>query len=385
MADRFVLAANELFKKHSKTCRFELFFSLFGSSFNQPKKSGMKAVVLTGIRKLELIEKPKPTLRADNDVLIRIKTVGVCGSDIHYFTEGKIGAQVVEFPFAVGHECSGIIEEVGSAVTNVKPGDLVAIDPSVHCGECDQCRAGRPHTCRKNMFLGCPGQLDGCLTEYIVMPSFTCFPLDDQFDATSAALIEPLTIGTYSVQMAQTDFAGKTVGIFGAGPIGLSVLMVLRREATGNIYVFEPLEYRRKKAKELGASLISHPFEEDPFEIVQHAEPLLLDVVFDCSGEQRAVDDATNILKPGGKLILVGIPPHGKYTINMDLLRRKEISIHNIRRQNHCVEKSIELVRQGLPVSQMVTHHFSPEETQQAFDIVADYEDGAIKAMIDFS
>ena len=345
----------------------------------------MKTFVLTGIRKIEMTETPKPGLKHADDVLIRIKSVGVCGSDIHYFTEGKIGTQVVEFPFAVGHECSGIIEEVGSSVTHVKPGDLVAIDPSVHCGECDQCLAGRPHTCRKNLFLGCPGQLDGCLTEYLVMPSFTCFPVNGILNPTSAALIEPLTIGTYSVELAQTDFQGKAVGIFGAGPIGLSVLMVLRTLNTGNIYSFEPLEYRRNKAKKLGATNASNPFETDPLKIIQEAEPLLLDVVFDCSGEQKAVDDATQILKPGGKLILVGIPPEGKYTINMDMLRRKEISIHNVRRQNHCVEKSIELVRNGLPVQQMVTHRFSPEETQQAFEMVSDYKDGIIKAMIDFS
>jgi L-iditol 2-dehydrogenase len=318
-------------------------------------------------------------------VLIRIKTVGVCGSDIHYFTEGKIGTQVVEFPFAVGHECSGVVEEVGSSVTRVKPGDLVAVDPSVHCGECDQCLAGRPHTCRKNRFLGCPGQLDGCLTEYIVMPSFTCFPVNEKFDATTAALIEPLTIGTYSVEMAQTNFRGKTIGIFGAGPIGLSVLMVLRTKNAGNIYSFEPLEYRRNKATQLGATNVFNPFEADPLKVIQRTEPLLLDVVFDCSGEQKAIDDAVKIIKPGGKLILVGIPPAGQYTINMDILRRNEISIHNIRRQNHCVEKSIELVENGLPVSQMVTHHFTPEQTQQAFDMVADYKDGVIKAMIDFS
>jgi L-iditol 2-dehydrogenase len=345
----------------------------------------MKTFVLTGIRKIEMTETPKPVLKNPDDVLIRIKSVGVCGSDIHYFTEGKIGTQVVEFPFAVGHECSGIVEEVGKSVSHVKPGDLVAIDPSVHCGECDQCLAGRPHTCRKNLFLGCPGQLDGCLTEYLVMPSFTCFPVNGILNPTAAALIEPLTIGTYSVELAQTDFRGKTVGIFGAGPIGLSVLMVLRTRSNGNIYIFEPLEYRRQKAKELGATQTGNPFETDPLKIIQDAEPLLLDVVFDCSGEQKAVDDATQVLKPGGKLILVGIPPEGKYTINMDMLRRKEISIHNVRRQNHCVEKSIELVRNGLPVHQMVTHRFTPEETQRAFEMVADYQDKILKAMIDFS
>jgi len=345
----------------------------------------MKTLVLTGIRKIEMTDTPKPLLIHPDDVLIRIKTVGVCGSDIHYFTHGKIGTQVVEFPFAVGHECSGIVEAIGSSVTRVKTGDLVAVDPSVHCGTCDQCLAGRPHTCRKNRFLGCPGQLNGCLTEYIVMPEFTCFTLSQRFDAISAALIEPLTIGTYSVELAQTDFRNKTVGIFGAGPIGLSVLMVLKTMGTANILHFEPLEYRRKKAADLGANHVSDPFEISPEKTTLELEPLLLDVVFDCSGEQQAIDDAVRIIKPGGKLILVGIPPEGKYTLNMDILRRNEISIQNVRRQNHCVEKSIELVEKGLPVEQMVTHHFAPEDTQMAFEIVSEYRNGVIKAMINFS
>lgn len=345
----------------------------------------MKTLVLTGIRKMEMTDRPKPILKNVDDVLIRIKTVGVCGSDIHYFTEGKIGTQVVEFPFAVGHECSGIIEEVGSSVTRVKPGDLVAVDPSIHCGTCDQCLAGRPHTCRKNRFLGCPGQIDGCLTEYIVMPEFTCFSLSPKFNPTTAALIEPLTIGTYSVELAQTDLRNKTVGIFGAGPIGLSVLMVLKTMHTAKILSFEPLEYRRKKAQALGADYVFNPFEVSPAEVTLKVEPLLLDVVFDCSGEQQAIDDAVRIIKPGGKLILVGIPPEGKYTLNMDILRRNEISIHNVRRQNHCVEKSIRLVEEGLPVDQMVTHHFTPEETQKAFEMVSGYQNGVIKAMINFS
>lgn len=332
-----------------------------------------------------MTDAPLPTLKNENDVLIQIKTVGVCGSDIHYFAAGKIGTQVVEFPFAVGHECSGIVIETGTGVSRVKPGDLIALDPSVHCGVCDQCLAGRTHTCRNNQFLGCPGQLDGCLSEYIVMPDFCCYPLESSFNPTQAALVEPLTIGTYSVELANSDFKGKTVGIFGTGPIGLSVLMVLKSmEQTCKILCFEPLEYRRKKAIELGANLTFNPFESEAYAQTLAVEPLLLDIVFDCSGEQKAIDDATKVLKPGGKLILTGIPPEGKYTLDMDMMRRKEITIINVRRQNHCVEKSIDLIRKGLPVEKMVTHRFKPEATQEAFDVVASYKDGAIKAMIDF-
>ncbi|HZL08728.1 MAG TPA: alcohol dehydrogenase catalytic domain-containing protein [Prolixibacteraceae bacterium] len=345
----------------------------------------MKTLVLNGIRKIEMIDRPQPKLKNPDDVLIRIKSVGVCGSDVHYFSEGKIGSQVVEFPFTVGHECSGLVVETGISVTRVKPGDLVAIDPSIHCGICDQCLAGRPHTCRNNLFLGCPGQIEGCLAEFIVMPEFTCFVLNDSFNQTTGALIEPLTIGVYSVELANTNFQDKTIGIFGAGPIGLSVLMVLKTMQTGSAFCFEPLEYRREKALKLGSDFAFNPFETDAYESTRKIEPLLLDVVFECSGTQKAVDDAIKILKPGGKLVLVGIPPEAKYVFNMDLMRRKEISIQNVRRQNHCVEKAIKMIEQGLPAGQMVTHHFLPEETQQAFEMVSNYQDGVIKAMIDFA
>jgi L-iditol 2-dehydrogenase len=345
----------------------------------------MRTMVLTGIRKIEQIERSRPELQHPDDVLIKIKSVGVCGSDVHYFTQGKIGTQVVEFPFAVGHECSGIVVQTGSSVTRVNPGDLVAVDPSIHCGICDQCLSGRPHTCRNGLFLGCPGQIEGCLSDYIVMPEFTCFPLGNKFNETTAALIEPLTIGIYSVEMAKTEFQDKTIGIFGAGPIGLCVLMVLKTREPGRIFSYEPLEYRRLKAIQLGADFSINPFTEDPFEATSVHEPLLLDIVFECSGEQKAVDDATKVLKPGGKLVLTGIPPDGKYEFNMDLMRRKEISIQNVRRQNHCMEKAIELISNGLPIDQIVTHHFSPEKTQMAFDLVASYQNGVIKAMIDFN
>ncbi len=345
----------------------------------------MKTLVLSGIRKLEMVDRPNPQPENPDDVLILIKTVGVCGSDIHYFTEGKIGSQVVEFPFTLGHECSGIVAKVGSAVSRVKIGDLVAIDPSIHCGTCDQCLANRPHTCRNNRFLGCPGQLEGCLSDYVVMPEFTCFPLNEKFDQTTAALIEPLTIGVYSVELAKTDFCNKTIGIFGAGPIGLSVLMVLKTLNSGAIICFEPLDSRRDKALELGANYTFNPLETKAIQSISEIEPNLLDVVFECSGEQKAIDDALQILKPGGKLILVGIPPEGKYVFDMDLMRRKEIALQNVRRQNHCVEKAIRLIEDGLPVNKMVTHHFAPETAQKAFDLVANYQDGVIKAMIDFA
>jgi L-iditol 2-dehydrogenase len=332
----------------------------------------MKQVVLTGIREMALTQITAPEIVQPNEVKIKMLTIGVCGSDIHYYSEGKIGTQVVRYPFPVGHECSGIIEEIGSGVTNVKVGDLVVVDPSVHCGHCDQCLAGRPHTCRNNKFLGCPGQLDGCLAEYIVMPDFTCFPVTGKMNPVQAALIEPLTIGVYTVKLAQITNTATTVGIFGAGPIGLSVLFKLLADGIENTTIIEPLDYRLQKAKEIGAKYLVNPEYENVEVVVKNHHELLLDVVFEASGQQDAVTNAVKILKPGGKLVLVGIPPSAQYTFDMDLMRRKD-----------CVEEAIELVISGkIDVEKMVTHHFTLEETPVAFDMVEGYKDGAIKAMI---
>lgn len=343
----------------------------------------MKQVVLTGIAQMEMVEVKVPNILKTNDVKIRLASIGVCGSDIHYYADGKIGTQIVEYPFPVGHECSGFIEEVGENVSNLKVGDLVVVDPAIYCGKCDQCLSGRPHTCRNNRFLGCPGQLDGCLAEFIVMPDFTCFPVTGKLNPIQAALIEPLTIGVYAVNLAEIDNKPVSVGIFGAGPIGLSILMKLLAEGINNIGMIEPLEYRRKKAKEVGAKYVIDPKNENIEGRVQKQEELLLDMVFEASGQQEAVNNAIKILKPGGKLVLVGIPPNAVYSFNMDLMRRKELMVINVRRQNHCVEEAIELVVSGkVDVEKMVTHHFSLEETPLAFDIVEGYKKGAIKAMI---
>ena len=343
----------------------------------------MKKIVLTGIRQMELTNDNEPRVLDPGEVKIAMKSIGVCGSDIHYYSEGKIGSQVVQYPFPVGHECSGVVTEIGENVTNVKVGDLVVVDPAVHCGKCDQCLAGRPHTCRNNKFLGCPGQLDGCLAEYIVMPDFTCFPVTGKLNEQQAALIEPLSIGVYAVGLAQIENSQNSAVIFGVGPIGLSILFKLLADNVSNVGVVEPLEYRLKKAKEIGARYLINPQKENVEQRVQKEEEWLADVVFEASGEQEAVDNALKVLKPGGKLVLVGIPPSAQYTFDMDLMRRKELTIINVRRQNHSVEEAIDLVVSGkIDVEKMVTHHFTLEETGEAFDMVEGYKNGAIKAMI---
>jgi len=333
---------------------------------------------------MEMREIPDPMIVNDTDVLIRMKTIGVCGSDVHYYTTGKIGSQVVQYPFPVGHEGAGEVVKVGSAVTMVKPGDRIAIEPAMPCGECDQCLAGRPHTCRKLRFLGCPGQADGCLSEYIVMPETSCIPIPDNLTYDEAAISEPLSIGVYAVQES-IPMKGAKVGILGFGPIGMSVLLPALAEGAGEIYVTDKINDRLELAKKAGASWTGNPDEEDVVKKVKDRESLLLDVVFECCGQQEAVDQAIEMLKPGGKLMIIGIPEFDRWSFSVDEMRHKEITVRNVRRQNNCVEKSLDMMENGdVDVSLMPTHRYKFEDTKQAFDLVTEYKDGVMKAMIDF-
>ena len=344
----------------------------------------MQAMVLTGINRMEMQETATPVIRGPQDVLIRMKVVGVCGSDVHYYTKGRIGSQVVQFPFPVGHEGAGEVVEVGPGVTTVRAGDRIAIEPAMPCGECDQCRAGRPHTCRKLRFLGCPGQAEGCLSEYIVMPEKSCFKIPDSMSFTEAAISEPLAIGLYAVNQS-VPLKGATIGILGFGPIGMSVLLSAMAKGAEKIYVTDLVDERLLVARDSGATWTGNPLKSDVVNEIRDREPLLLDVVFECCGKQEAIDQAVELLKPGGKLMIIGIPEFDRWSFPVDPMRHKEICVQNVRRQNHSLEETLELMEtKRVDVGRMPTHRFPFSRTMEAFELVKEYRDGVMKAMIDF-
>lgn len=342
----------------------------------------MRAMKLTGIDKMEMMEVETPQIHNDDDVLIEMKSVGVCGSDVHYFATGKIGSQVVQYPFAVGHEGAGITAAVGKSVTRVKVGDKIAIDPAMPCWKCDQCLQGRPHTCRNLKYLGCPGQAEGCLSEYIVMPEECCHKVDITFD--QAVISEPLAIGVYAVKQS-IPMAGADIGILGCGPIGLSVLLPAKAWGAQTIFATDLIDERLAAAEVAGATLTANPNKTDVVKTLLDARPTGLDCVFECCGQQEALDQAIELLKPGGKLVLIGIPEVDRVSFSIDNLRRKEICIQNVRRQVGCVEETLAMLEDGtLNVDFMATHRFPFEKTSEAFEMVAGYRDGVIKAMIEF-
>jgi L-iditol 2-dehydrogenase len=344
----------------------------------------MKAMMLTGIRQMEMKDIPEPVLVKPNDVKIRMSVVGICGSDIHYYTNGQIGSQIVKYPFAVGHEGAGVVVETGSAVKKVKPGDAIAIEPAMPCWECDQCLAGRHHTCRKLRFLGCPGQAEGCLMEYIVMPEESCFPLSGKLIPDHGSISEPLAIGVYAVKKSD-GVKGLRIGILGFGPIGMSVMLAAKAEGADFFYITDKIDARLAIAFKEGVILTGNPEKENIVEKILQKANLGLDVVFECCGQQEALDQAVEVLKPGGRLIVVGIPEFDRWSMSVETTRRREISFHFIRRQVDCVEPALEMMKNGIiSVDNMITHRFNFDKTKEAFDLVADYRDGVMKAMIDF-
>lgn len=344
----------------------------------------MKSIKLTGIREMEIMEVPEPDIVNADDVKIKMLVTGICGSDIHYFTQGRIGSQIVKFPFTVGHEGAGMVTETGPAVKKVRKGDKIAIEPAMPCYRCDQCLAGRHNTCRKLKFLGCPGQAEGCLSEYIVLPEASCIPLYNKLTPDYGAISEPLSIGVYSVNQS-IKVRGATIGILGFGPIGMSVMLAAKAQGADSFYVTDKIDARLSKAKKAGAKLIANPVMEDITGKIIEKEPLGLDVIFECCGQQEALDQGIDLLKPGGKLMGVGIPEFDIWTMSVEKTRRKELTIQFVRRQESCVDLSLELLESGkIDVSEMITHRFPFKETKKAFELVAGYSDGVMKAMIDF-
>ncbi len=349
----------------------------------------MKSVKLLAIHELRILNVPPPAGPKKHEVLIKVGVVGICGSDIHYYKMGRIGSQVIEFPFTVGHETAGTIMEVGSRVKNLHPGRRIAVDPLVACHTCSQCKAGRYNTCLNQKFLGCPGQMEGALSEYIVLPEDCCYPLPDNVSLEEGVLCEPLAIGFYAAlqagELKPAGLKGKAVGILGSGPIGLSVMLACRQNLAADVYMTDILDYRCDLARKNGASWAGNPLREDIAAIITRREPSFLDIVFECCGKQEALDLALSLTKPGGKIMIVGIPESNSYCFQADTARRREITLQNVRRQNQCTKLTIDLVASGevAPLF-MATHHFPLAEVTKAFTLAEDYGDGVIKAMVHF-
>ncbi len=330
----------------------------------------MKAIRLHGTGDLQLHDESVPAV-GPGEKLIRIKSVGVCGSDLHWFAEGGIGDAKLVHPLILGHEFAGETED----------GQRVAIEPAIPCGHCEFCVHGHPNLCLSTIFAG-HGDQDGALREYMAWNEKCLFPLPDLLTFEDGSMLEPLGVAIHSVDLAHLK-TGMTVGIFGCGPIGLLILQLARLSGAANIIAVDKYGHRAEAAKAIGAD---HVFiTENNSQLIDIGEVTRgrgIDIAFEVAGVQDAVDMSIAAVKPGGKVILVGIPDDDKTSFSASIARRKGLTVKLVRRMKHTYPRAIELVSKGLvDVRSIVTHRFALEQADEAFR-VAERREG-LKIMIE--
>lgn len=316
----------------------------------------MKAVRLHGVGDLQIHEEAAP-VKGAGEKLVRIKSVGICGSDLHWFTEGGIGDATLKRPLVLGHEFAGETED----------GQRVAVEPAISCGSCEFCLQGHPNLCPHVVFAG-HGVQDGALRECITWTEHNLFPMPDSFTYEDGVMLEPLGVAIHSVDLGKLK-TGMTVGVFGCGPIGLLIIQLARHMGATDIIATDILPHRVEAAKSLGAHHALLAGDRSELEETRAAtQGRGIDVVFEAAGEQDAVDAAFEAVIPGGKVVLVGIPGNDQTSFNAGVARRKGLTIKMVRRMKHTYPRAIDLVAKGLvDVRSLVTHRFPLERTTEAF------------------
>lgn len=341
----------------------------------------MQVSKLYGVRDVRIEEAPIPE-PGPEEVLLKIASVGTCGSDVHYYLEGGIGDAVVTDPITMGHEFSAWIAGFGADVEGLEVGQLVAVEPAIPCGVCEYCQHGHPNICPNVRFCGTP-PIDGVFAEYAVMPAENCFVLPEGFTPDEGALLEPLGIGIHTVDLAHLK-AGQTVAVLGAGPVGLLTAAMTRVAGASEVYMTEPLPFRRDFALEYCADAVYNPDEEDVVAAIMDAtNGRGVDVAFEAAGARETPDQAARVARPGGKVVVVGIPSDDQMLMTASQVRRKGLTIKLVRRMKHTYPRAIRMVQYGMiDIAALATHHFSLAQIEEAFELVAGYKDGVLRAMI---
>jgi L-iditol 2-dehydrogenase len=334
----------------------------------------LKVLRLHGTQDFRLHDELRPE-PGPGESLVRVTAVGVCGSDVHWFEEGSIGDAQITQPLVLGHEFAGVIQ------SGEQRGERVAVDPAVPCGACEFCQEGNPNLCTALCFAG-HGTEDGALREYMPWPTRCLHPLPDALTDAEGAMLEPLGVAIHAVDLGHVR-PGMAVGVYGCGPIGLLTLQVARAAGAVQIIATDKLSHRLKMARAVGATEVFHAAEgEENPEVWAATKGRGVDVAFEAAGENAAVETAVATVRPGGRVILSGIPADDRTAFTASVARRKGLTIKLVRRMKHTYPRAIRLVERGLvDVQSLVTHRFPLSEFEKAFSAAARRE--GVKVIIE--
>jgi L-iditol 2-dehydrogenase len=323
----------------------------------------MKALRLHGIGDLRLAEEPDP-VPGPGEALVRVTAVGICGSDLHWYGESGIGEAVLTRPLVLGHEAAGVI------VDGPRAGQRVAIDPSVPCGACETCAAGRGHLCPRVRFLG-HSVNDGALRELMTWPLDRLVPLPDTIDDVAGAMLEPLGVALHALRLARVQ-PGDTVAVLGCGPIGLMLIQLARRAGAITIVATDRLAHRAAAGRELGAiaTVVEGGAERDV--LLRATGGRGVDAAIEIAGDDDAIEAAIVVARPAGTVVIAGIPAGDYSTVNASVARRKGLDLRFSRRMVRTYPRAIALVEAGLiDVNALVTHRFALGDFDPAFRTAA--------------
>lgn len=344
-------------------------------------KGTMKVAVMNGIGKMGFTERaiPQP---ADNEVLVKLEYVGICGSDMHYYETGRIGDYIVEPPFVLGHEPGGTVVEIGRKVKHLHVGDRVALEPGKTCGHCEFCKEGNYNLCSEVVFFATP-PIDGVFQEYVAHEAGLCFKLPENVSTLEGALIEPLAVGFHAANQGGAH-AGQSAVVFGAGCIGLVSMMALKAEGVSKVYVVDILQKRLDKAMELGATGVIHSAEVDILKEVERlTEGKGADLIIETAGMEITTQQAIHCAKKGATLVLVGYSKTGMMTLPLSLALDKELTFKTVFRYRHIYPMAIEAVASGkVNLKGIATHLFEFDDIQNAMDYSVRDKANIVKAVV---
>ena len=341
----------------------------------------MKVAVMLGIGKMGFEERDIPQPK-DDEVLVKLEYVGICGSDLHYYESGAIGDYVVKPPFVLGHEPGGTVVEVGKNVTHLKVGDRVALEPGRTCGHCEFCKTGRYNLCPDVVFFATP-PVDGVFQEYVAHEAGLCFKLPDNVSTMEGALIEPLAVGFHAARQGGAQ-AGQVAVVTGAGCIGLVSMMALKAMGVSKVYSVDVMDKRLDKALELGADGVINGSREDAVKkVMELTGGMGCDLVIETAGTEITTRQAVQMTKKGAPIVLVGYSKTGEIKMPISLALDKELTFKTVFRYRHIYPMAIDAVASGrVNLKGIVTNEFALDDIQEAMDESVNNKADIVKAVV---
>jgi L-iditol 2-dehydrogenase len=339
----------------------------------------MKTAELISPRQFRLAETPSEE-PAPGEVQVRVDAVGICGSDLHYYSEGAVGDTPCVFPMVMGHEPSGTVVKCGSGVTGWSPGDRAVLEPALYCYHCEFCRTGHYNVCANIRFLSTPGY-PGFFREFVNLPSANLLPIPKGMSMELATLAEPLAVALHSMKFAAID-DDDTVAVFGAGAIGLLTIACAKIAGAARIWAVDPVGHRRDLAKHMGADVTLHPADAVR-QILADTGGRGVDCAIDCAAKQYTTNEAIRAARNGGRVVITGIHSDTHVPFEMSPMRRKELTVFNVRRSNHETGDALAMLTEHAKwFAPIVTHTRPMDQIAEAFAIASDYTDGVGKMVV---